>query len=66
MAVVDGKLQQKSVKLGLSTEDNALVEVREGLAAGDVVVVGRLDSLKPGTPVVLKTAAAPAAAGNGG
>ena len=66
VAVVDGKLQQKSVKLGLSTEDNALVEVREGLAAGDVVVVGRLDSLKPGTPVVLKTAAAPAAAGNGG
>ena len=64
MAVVDGKLAQKSVKLGLSTEDNALVEVREGLAQGDVVVVGRLDALKPGTAVVLKPAAA--AAGNGG
>lgn len=64
MAVVDGKLVQKPVKLGLSTEDNALVEVREGLAAGDVVVVGRLDALKPGTAVVLKAAAA--AAGNGG
>ncbi|ROH91086.1 efflux RND transporter periplasmic adaptor subunit [Stagnimonas aquatica] len=66
MAVVDGKLQQKSVKLGLSTEDNALVEVLEGLKPGDVVVVGRLDSLKSGTAVVLKSAAAPAAAGNGG
>lgn len=64
MAVVDGKLVQKPVKLGLSTEDNALVEVREGLAAGDVVVVGRLDALKPGTAVVLKAAAA--AAGTGG
>jgi len=64
MAVVDGKLVQKPVKLGLSTEDNALVEVREGLAAGDVVAVGRLDALKPGTAVVLKAAAA--AAGNGG
>ena len=66
MAVVDGKLQQKSVKLGLTTEDNALVEVLEGLKTGEVVVVGRLDSLKPGTAVVLKAAAAPAAAGNGG
>lgn len=66
MAVVDGKLQQKSVKLGLTTEDNALVEVLEGLKTGEVVVVGRLDSLKPGTAVVLKATAAPAAAGNGG
>lgn len=65
MAVVDGKLQQKSVKLGLTTEDNALVEVLEGLKTGEVVVVGRLDSLKPGTAVVLKAAAAPTAAGNG-
>lgn len=65
MAVVDGKLLQKSVKLGLSTEDNAMVEVREGLVPGDIVVVGRLDALKPGTAVVLKVAAA-AATGNGG
>lgn len=66
MAVVDGKLVQKPVKLGLTTEDNALVEVREGLAAGDVVVVGRLDALKPGTAVVLKAAPAAAVTGNGG
>lgn len=65
MAVVDGKLLQKSVKLGLSTEDNAMVEVREGLVPGDIVVVGRLDALKPGTAVVLKVAAA-TATGNGG
>lgn len=66
MAVVDGKLVQKPVKLGLATEDNALVEVREGLAAGDIVVVGRLDALKPGTAVVLKAAAAATPTGNGG
>ena len=72
MAVVDGKLERRAVTLGLSTEDNALIEVREGLKDGDTVVVGRLDVLKPGTAVVLKPAVpapAPAAApatGNGG
>lgn len=71
MVVVGGKLERRAVTLGLSTEDNALIEVREGLKDGDTVVVGRLDVLKPGTAVVLKPAApvpAPAApaTGNGG
>lgn len=62
MAVVGGKLERRAVTLGLATEDNALVEVREGLKEGDTVVVGQLASLKPGSAVVLKSAAAPAPA----
>lgn len=65
MAVVGGKLERRAVTLGLATEDNALVEVREGLKEGDTVVIGQLASLKPGAAVVLKPAAA-AATGTGG
>lgn len=76
MAVAAGKLERRAVTLGLGTEDQALVEVREGLKEGDTVVVGQLDGLKPGTAVTLKTvapkaepapaAAAAPAAGSGG
>ena len=72
MALAGGKLERRAVTLGLGTEDNALVEVREGLKEGDTVVVGQLDGLKPGTAVILKAPAPPKAdpaaapAGNGG
>ena len=60
--VEGGKLASKPVKLGLTTADAALVEVREGLAEGAMVVVAKLDTLKPGTAVVVKTSAEPATA----
>jgi RND family efflux transporter MFP subunit len=57
----DGRLESRAVTLGLETEDR--VEVKNGLAEGDVVVVGNRAQLKPGSVVTPKLAA-PAAAGD--
>jgi membrane fusion protein (multidrug efflux system) len=65
LAIVDGKLVQTPVKLGLRSEDAALVEVREGLAVGAQVLVTKAENLKPGAAVLLKAAPAGAAAAGG-
>ena len=49
----DGRVEQRTVKLGLRTLDAA--EVLEGLAAGDVVLLG--PPLKPGSRVRVDTSA---------
>ncbi|MDD2883703.1 MAG: efflux RND transporter periplasmic adaptor subunit [Dechloromonas sp.] len=49
LKVVDGKAQPAKLRLGLRRD--ALVEVVEGLAAGDVVVTAGQLKLRPGMPV---------------
>ncbi len=47
-AVVDNKVVEQPVTLGLRNEDEGYAEVKEGLAAGARVIVARLDGVKPG------------------
>ena len=54
-----GTAQQRDVKMGQQQGSDWVVE--EGLAPGDVVVVDGTQKLKPGTPVRIQPAAAPAA-----
>lgn len=58
----EGHLTRRGVTLGLRSPQQGLVEVREGLATGDIVIVAKLDGIKDGTAATLKTAAAPAPA----
>ncbi|MDO9452430.1 MAG: efflux RND transporter periplasmic adaptor subunit [Stagnimonas sp.] len=62
MVIEAGKLVQRPVKLGLRSEDEALVEITEGLKPGEQVVIGKLDSLKAGQAVLLNAAAVAAPA----
>ena len=48
----DGRLETRAIIVGLQTPDR--VEVRHGLAAGDLVVIGSRAQLKPGTLVTPK------------
>ena len=57
LALEAGKLVRRAVTLGLHTEDESLVEVREGLAPGAQIIVAKIDALKPGMDVVLKNPA---------
>lgn len=57
MVIEAGQLVQRPVKLGLRSEDEALVEITEGLKSGEQVVIGKLDSLKAGQAVLLNAAA---------
>ena len=55
----DGKLEARTITVGLEAPDR--VEVRKGLAAGDLVVIGSRAQLKPGmlvTPKVMEPVAA--------
>ncbi len=61
LTVEDGKLARHPVILGLHTEDESLVEVREGLQPGARIIVAKIDALKPGTAVVVKGETAAAA-----
>lgn len=61
-AVVDNKVVEQSVTLGLRNEDEGYAEVKEGLAPGTRVIVAKLDGVKPGHGVRFNTpAAAPSA-----
>jgi multidrug efflux pump subunit AcrA (membrane-fusion protein) len=51
----DNKLESRAVTLGLENADR--VEVKTGLAEGDIVVVGSRAQLKPGTIVSPKIVA---------
>lgn len=55
----DGTLARRSIRIGLEAPDR--VEVRDGLAAGELVVIGSRSQLKPGalvTPKVIESASA--------
>jgi hypothetical protein len=60
----DGKAERVTVTLGIRQSEAELVEVRSGVAEGDVLILGAAKTLSPGTPVrvvgaVPKTAALP-------
>jgi len=57
----DGKLEMRTVQLGLESDDR--IEVTRGLADGDLVVVGSRSQLKAGTIVAPKIVAASDAGG---
>jgi len=47
----DGKADVRPVKLGVRQADTEQVEVVEGIAAGDVLIVGSAKGIAHGTPV---------------
>lgn len=51
--IENGKVAAQPVKLGLRNDDEGLVEVTEGLAAGARVIAIKLDGVKPGIGVQL-------------
>jgi RND family efflux transporter MFP subunit len=57
----DGRLASRTIAVGLEAPDR--VEVRSGLAAGDLVVIGSRAQLKPGTFVTPKVMALSATEG---
>jgi len=56
LAVRDGKVARVEIELGLADERAQKVEVRRGVAAGDVVLVGAAQEIAPGTRVELPAA----------
>jgi RND family efflux transporter MFP subunit len=58
-----GKVIAQPVGLGLSNEDEGMVEVTQGLPAGAVVITAQLERVKPGSKVKVAGAPAPAGAG---
>jgi len=54
-------IQHRPITIGLETPDR--VEVRTGLRADDLVVIGSRTQLKPGAPVTAKVMTPPAAEG---
>lgn len=53
LRVRDGKVERVEVQLGLVDDREQRVEVRRGVAAGDVVLMGASQEIQPGTPVRL-------------
>jgi RND family efflux transporter MFP subunit len=60
-AVADGVVVSQPVKLGLRSDDEGVVEVAEGLDAGALVLVAKLEGVKPGAKVKLPAGMAPGA-----
>jgi RND family efflux transporter MFP subunit len=56
LRVTNGKVERIEVELGISDEQEQRVEVRRGLAAGDVVLLGAAQEIAPGTPIELAPA----------
>lgn len=54
LVFADGKLSRRPITLGLSSEDLGSVEVRDGLKAGEQVLLAKLDDFKEGMAAVLK------------
>lgn len=46
-------IARRTVTLGLRSEEQNLVEVRDGLSDGERVIAARIDTLKEGAPVIL-------------
>jgi RND family efflux transporter MFP subunit len=53
LRVRDGKVERVEVEIGLVDDREQRVEVRRGVAPGDVVLVGSAQEIAPGTPVHL-------------
>lgn len=53
MLVRDGKVARVDVEIGLQDDREQRVEIRSGVAAGDVVLLGAAQEIQPGTPVQL-------------
>lgn len=53
LRVRDGKVERVEVELGLQDDREQRVEIRSGLNAGDVVLLGSAQEIAPGTPVRL-------------
>ncbi len=62
--VVDGKVERREVVLGVRTPGE--VEIRSGVAADEVVVVGGTAMLQPGAPVMARPKGAPMQPPGGG
>ena len=60
--VADGVVQSQPVRLGLRSEDEGVAEVAEGLDAGALVLIAKLEGVKPGTKVKLPPGQPPVAA----
>ncbi len=52
LAVDQGKLVRRTVTLGLRTDDNSFVEVRDGVALGTQVLAAKIDTLNDGSTIV--------------
>ena len=49
-----GRVQRVEVETGLEDRASELVEIRQGLTAGDTVLLGAAAGLTPGTPVTVR------------
>ena len=49
--ITNGKAERVNVTLGLRQADNETIEITNGIAAGDVVILGSSKAVTPGTPV---------------
>jgi membrane fusion protein, multidrug efflux system len=49
--VKGGRVQKVTVQLGLRDEVSEQVEIRQGLTAGDTLLLGTAQGITPGTPV---------------
>lgn len=56
MLVRDGKVARVDVEMGLQDDREQRVEIRRGVVAGDVVLLGAAQEIQPGTPVQLAPA----------
>ncbi len=56
LLVRDGRVARVDVELGLADDREQKVEVRRGVQAGDVVLLGAAQTIQPGTPVRLAPA----------
>lgn len=53
LAVVDGQVQERPIKIGNEWPATMLVEARTGLADGDVIVGAKLSGLSDGAAVTI-------------
>jgi len=53
LRVTDGKVERIDIELGISDEQAQRVEVKTGVQAGDIVLLGAAQEIAPGTPVQL-------------
>ena len=56
-----GRMARRAVVVGVTDEDQGLVEISRAVAAGDTVIIGPIEGLSDGMAVAIGAAAAPAA-----
>ncbi|MEZ4238791.1 MAG: efflux RND transporter periplasmic adaptor subunit [Myxococcota bacterium] len=65
LVLADGKVERRTVELGLRDEADERVEITSGVQAGDVLVLGAASDLTPGTPAVVQEQQRAAERGDG-